>query len=80
MFTYDTNKGPSDYKNMTFEPIFLDEMNASAVSQAQEYCGSDYACVFDLIATEDTSFADLTKLANEEATAIQLSQGKLSVW
>lgn len=74
VFSYDDNKTTLNYQNYTFTPIFLDDVNASVLLDAQNQCSGDYACVFDLIATEDESFAKYSLASNKEANTVQSSQ------
>ena len=54
-------------------------MNQTTLAEATETCDSDYACVFDLIATGDEKFAKYSKDANLEANDKKNSQSMLSI-
>ncbi|XP_012935927.1 uncharacterized protein LOC101854936, partial [Aplysia californica] len=74
VFIYDEEKNTNYYQNKTFEPIFLEEVDSQKLNTSRAVCGSDYACVFDLIATDDESFAKYSQATNSEANSIQNSQ------
>ena len=71
LFEYTDGKQWSDYSHQDFVPIFIDEFNQTMINKSYEVCGgsSDQykACIFDYLATGDTSFAADTQSSNTEA-------------
>ena len=74
LFTYKDGESSEDYQNLEFEPIFMEDVNSTKLEEAQATCGSDFACVYDLIATNDEKFAKYSKASNREADATRNSQ------
>ena len=78
MFTYEAGKTTLNHQDNSFVPIYLDEVNATVRSNAEATCGStDFTCVFDFIATQDSDFAMYSASVYTEAQTIQTSQCKL---
>ena len=80
VFTYDNGKTTLSYQNHTFDPIYLDEVDATVKTEAEQKCGGqDFACVFDFIATKDEEFAKYSASVNREANKVKTVQSKLSL-
>ena len=76
LFTYGRNESVVTFSNPDFEPMFADNItwnNASLEREAQEECGDDLECLFDVASTKDLSVGIVTKdisiqLVNESNT------------
>ena len=76
LFDYAVNESVDTFKNVTFEPMFADNItwqNDSLRVKAEAECGDDYECLFDVASTNDLSVGLVTKdisvqLVNESNT------------
>ncbi|XP_061188930.1 uncharacterized protein LOC133197100 [Saccostrea echinata] len=60
LFHYDTGLSHSNYSHPDFVPFFIDEVEEEKVNEAKQVCGGNNApkaCIFDFLATGDTSLA-----------------------
>ncbi|XP_022089140.1 sushi domain-containing protein 2-like isoform X2 [Acanthaster planci] len=56
LFRYPRGKGPTDYSDETFTPVFLPPETA-ITEEAREICGNISQCIFDLAVTGDSDIA-----------------------
>ena len=60
LFTYLGGKTYSDYNDLSFTPNFIDPSNLPTDATATAICGSNQACLYDYMTTQDRSFAQET--------------------
>ena len=73
LFTYAHHESVDTYSKPDFEPMFADNItwhNDSLRQKAEEECGDDHECLFDVASTNDLSVGMVTKdiLVNETNT------------
>ena len=73
LFTYPTGMSSGDFSNLSFVPVFLDEI--PSLSSAQEVCGNDSQCAYDFIQTGNMELALCTLETNRENEMAQLVSG-----
>ena len=64
LFTYAQNENTSTYAIPDFSPMFGDNItwqNEALRKQAEDECGSDKECLFDVASTNDLSVGQATK-------------------
>ena len=64
LFTYAQNESVDTFKDTDFVPMFADNItwhNESLRVKAEEECGEDYECLFDVASTNDLSVGMVTK-------------------
>ena len=64
LFTYARNESVDTFKDLSFVPMFADNItwhNESLRLKAEEECGEDYECLFDVASTNDLSVGVVTK-------------------
>ncbi|XP_071940998.1 mucin-like protein [Antedon mediterranea] len=75
LFYYNLNESWNHFNDIHFVPVFLDELNTSSNSTvnsfgfsntnaAQDICGTDLSCQYDVLATGDENLAKNTKETN----------------
>ena len=80
MFIYAENESVDTFAKPDFVPMFADNItwyNESVRRAAEEQCGVDYECLFDVASTNDVSVGIATKdisiqLVNESKTLGEL--------
>ncbi|XP_025078211.1 mucin-like protein isoform X1 [Pomacea canaliculata] len=78
---YEARMGPADFYRQDFQPVFLDEVDPSRLTQAKNLCGdTNMPCIYDFLATGDESFAFQTSdLRNLSDILIQQSKNTAPV-
>ncbi|XP_025083996.1 fibrillin-2-like [Pomacea canaliculata] len=73
--------GPADFYRQDFEPLFLDELDPSQLTEAKDLCGAtNMPCIYNLLATGDQNFAfQTTDLRNLSDILIQQSKNTAPV-
>ncbi|XP_038045729.1 uncharacterized protein LOC119720211 isoform X2 [Patiria miniata] len=76
LFLYPPDTGWADYNNLTFVPLFLDELIAEAerddptfLAEVRSTCGDNSMCLFDSLATKDTAVGMATMAMDEANVA-----------
>ena len=80
LFTYGYNESAATFSKPDFEPMFADNItwhNDSLRQKAEDECGDDNECLFDVASTNDLSVGMVTKdisiqLVNESKTLGEL--------
>ncbi|XP_071944594.1 uncharacterized protein [Antedon mediterranea] len=69
MFVYPSGMSYEDFNDESFQPLFLDELKATADSQllqeAEDRCGLNRQCLFDALATKNVDIGVNSKLTDE---------------
>ena len=76
---FDYGLGPSfeDYRNLSFQPNFLDEASLAVRQAAEVECGAEnIGCVFDRIFTNNSAIASNTKGEIKDQKKTQATLGK----
>ncbi|PVD36016.1 hypothetical protein C0Q70_02986 [Pomacea canaliculata] len=78
---YEARMGPADFYRQDFQPVFLDELDPSRLTQAKVLCGdTNMPCIYDFLATGDRNFAFQTSdLRNLSDILIQQSKNTAPV-
>ncbi|XP_025078060.1 uncharacterized protein LOC112554482 isoform X2 [Pomacea canaliculata] len=73
---YEARMGPADFYRQDFQPVFLDEVDPSRLTEAKVLCGAtNMPCIYDFLATGDRSFAfETSDLRNLSDILIQQSE------
>ncbi|RUS82424.1 hypothetical protein EGW08_009812 [Elysia chlorotica] len=81
IFKYANDESALTYQFPDFEPLFREEANQTLLQEAEQTCGAqEDACIFDLLATGDQTFAEATRnLAQEDANMKQSLSNNLPV-
>ncbi|XP_058949574.2 mucin-like protein isoform X2 [Pocillopora verrucosa] len=64
LFTYGNNESVASFSDPDFEPMFADNItwhNDSLRQKAEDQCGNDQECLFDVASTNDLSLGLVTK-------------------
>ena len=80
MFTYAHNESVATFSKPDFEPMFADNItwhNDSLRLAAENLCGEDYECLFDVASTNDLSVGSVTKDINVQMVNESNALGKL---
>uniref|UniRef100_A0A1X7U110 Deleted in malignant brain tumors 1 protein n=1 Tax=Amphimedon queenslandica TaxID=400682 RepID=A0A1X7U110_AMPQE len=71
LFTYDDTGSWNTFYKPDYKPIFQPQFNDSALEEkAQEICGDDKLCLFDIAATGDVNIGQSTRETGQELTTI----------
>nr|KAG5705631.1 hypothetical protein BaRGS_034829 [Batillaria attramentaria] len=70
---YGQKKGPADYADPDFIPLFLDEQPDDVRQAAENQCGgsANLACIYDYVATGSQAFATASKQTAETVNATE---------
>ena len=80
LFLYPPDTAWADYNNLTFIPLFLDELirdaNQTFLEESRQMCGDNSICLFDALATQDLAVGQSTmsKDAENQENAKQLGE------
>ena len=80
MFTYAQNESVATFSKPDFEPMFADNItwhNDSLRLEAEDQCGEDYECLFDVASTNDLSVGVVTKDISAQLVNESNALGKL---
>lgn len=83
LFTYSDVESPSTFVDLTYIPMFIDNItwvNDSFRYEAIKACGNNTQCLFDAAVTEDTSYGINTKKLEDNNNEINKELGKLCHW
>ena len=75
---YPMGMGYDDFNDPDYEPIFIDD--ATLLAMNDTICGTDLACIFDLLVTGDEDYANatLTEMEDARITRELFEEGKLN--
>ncbi|KAK7495536.1 hypothetical protein BaRGS_00013234, partial [Batillaria attramentaria] len=78
---YGQKKGPADYADPDFIPLFLDEQPDDVRQAAENQCGgsANLACIYDYVATGSQAFATASKQTAETVNATEAQSSNVSV-
>ena len=84
LFSYENGTSAETFSSPAHEPVFLDELLSSLTDEqlrsAQQTCGDDQFCLFDLLETKNQALAEnslQTNLQNTEEKVVAGLQRKL---
>ena len=69
--------GPAYYRNDSFQPVFLEDVDAATMAAAEAFCGESVACLFDYVASGgDEDVAGSSNSFNKNADHLEVVAGK----
>ena len=79
LFNYEDGASTATFSFPSHEPVFLDELlsnlTAEQLSTAQQICGDDQSCLFDLLETQNQALAANSLETNQENIDEQVVSG-----
>ena len=79
LFNYEDGASTETFSFPSHEPIFLDELlsnlTTEQLSTAQQTCGDDQSCLFDLLETQNQALAANSLETNQENIEEQVVSG-----
>ena len=80
LFNYEDGASTATFSFPDHEPVFLDELlsnlTAEQLSTAQQTCGDDQSCLFDLLETQNQALATNSLETNQENIDEQVVSGR----
>ena len=83
MFTYKEGESVDTFRNDSYIPMFLDNIqwaNDSLRLEAEKQCNGDVPCLFDSAATNDVSIGTVTLKVNVQLEKESKELGNLLGW
>lgn len=79
LFTYENGSSTETFSFPDHEPVFLDELLSSLTAEelatAEQTCGEDKSCLFDLLETKNLALAENSLETNQENMEEQMVAG-----
>ena len=84
LFTYENGSSTETFSFPNHEPVFLDELLSNLTAEqlvtAQQTCGNDQSCLFDLLETQNQALAANSLETNQENIEEQAVSGWDKSW
>ena len=80
VFQYKDGQTTDTFQDRSFRPVFLADVDAGKMAEAEALCGDSTACRFDFIATEEKEFAKYSLAKDQEVEQTRKALSKLSFY